>query len=86
LRKGREKIRTSVEKDEGQTALLEHPPTYRKREAHTSISKMRVDEVNTDLSLMARLITAQFPQWADLLIQPVQSAGTDNALYNRHRS
>ena len=30
---------------------------------------------------MARLLAAQFPQWADLPIEPVGSAGTDNALY-----
>src|SRR5262249_17489682 len=27
------------------------------------------------------LLIAQFPQWADLAIDPVPSAGTDNALY-----
>jgi aminoglycoside phosphotransferase (APT) family kinase protein len=46
-----------------------------------SISKMHGDEVNTDVSLVARLLTTQFPQWADLPIEPVHSAGTDNALY-----
>lgn len=30
---------------------------------------------------MGRLLAAQFPQWADLPIEPVPSAGTDNALY-----
>jgi aminoglycoside phosphotransferase (APT) family kinase protein len=43
--------------------------------------KMHADEVNTDISLVRRLLAAQFPQWADLPIKPVQSAGTDNALY-----
>jgi aminoglycoside phosphotransferase (APT) family kinase protein len=42
---------------------------------------MHVDEVDTDISLVGRLLAAQFPQWADLPIQPVCSAGTDNALY-----
>jgi aminoglycoside phosphotransferase (APT) family kinase protein len=43
--------------------------------------KMHVDEVDTDASLVSRLLAAQFPQWADLPIEPVHSAGTDNALY-----
>ena len=43
--------------------------------------KMHDNEVDTDVSLVARLLAAQFPQWADLPIEPVQSAGTDNALY-----
>jgi aminoglycoside phosphotransferase (APT) family kinase protein len=46
-----------------------------------SAGKMHADEVNTDVSLVARLLTAQFPQWADLPIAPVPSSGTDNALY-----
>lgn len=43
--------------------------------------KMHVDEVDTDVTLVGRLLTAQFPRWADLPIQPVDSAGTDNALF-----
>ncbi len=43
--------------------------------------KMHADEVDTDVSLVGRLLAAQFPQWADLLIEPVHSAGTDNAIY-----
>ncbi|MSQ08345.1 MAG: aminoglycoside phosphotransferase family protein [Dehalococcoidia bacterium] len=43
--------------------------------------KMHVDEVDTDASLVGRLLAAQFPQWADLSIEPVRSAGTDNAIY-----
>ena len=43
--------------------------------------RMHVDEVGTDVSLVGRLLAAQFPQWADLPIEPVSSAGTDNALY-----
>jgi aminoglycoside phosphotransferase (APT) family kinase protein len=44
-------------------------------------AKMHVDEVDTDVSLVCRLFAAQFPHWADLPIEPVRSAGTDNALY-----
>ena len=43
--------------------------------------KMHADEVDTDISLVGRLVAAQFPRWAGLPIQPVRSAGTDNALY-----
>jgi aminoglycoside phosphotransferase (APT) family kinase protein len=43
--------------------------------------KMHADEVETDASLVGRLLAAHFLQWPDLPIQPVPSAGTDNALY-----
>lgn len=43
--------------------------------------KMHDGEVETDPSLVRRLLAAQFPQWAALPIEPVPSAGTDNALY-----
>ncbi len=46
-----------------------------------SAGKMHVDEVDVDVSLVQRLLTAQFPQWAGLPIEPVRSAGTDNAIY-----
>ena len=46
-----------------------------------STSKMHVNEVNTNVSLVVRLLTTQFPQWANLPIEPVHSAGTGNALY-----
>jgi aminoglycoside phosphotransferase (APT) family kinase protein len=43
--------------------------------------KMHVEEIDTDTLLVRRLLMAQLPQWTDLPIRPVQSAGTDNALY-----
>ena len=43
--------------------------------------KMHADEVDTDISLVRRLLAAQFPRWADLPLEPVDSAGTENALY-----
>jgi len=46
-----------------------------------SAGKMHVDEVDIDVALVGRLLAAQFPQWADLSIAPVHSAGTDNAIY-----
>jgi aminoglycoside phosphotransferase (APT) family kinase protein len=42
---------------------------------------MHADEIDTDASLVRRLLVGQFPQWAALPIQPVPSAGTDHALY-----
>ena len=44
-------------------------------------AKMHADEVYTDISLVSRLLAEQFPEWADLSIASVPSAGTDNALY-----
>ena len=46
-----------------------------------STGKMHVDEVDTNVSLVVRLLITQFPQWANLPIEPVHSAGTGNALY-----
>lgn len=43
--------------------------------------KMHADEVDTDVSLVRRLLTAQFPEWADLPVEPVPFFGTDNAIY-----
>jgi len=45
------------------------------------MGKMHVNEVDIDGALVGRLLAAQFPQWADLPIEPVPSAGTDNAIY-----
>ena len=44
-------------------------------------SRMHADEVGTDASLVGRLLAAQFPRWAGLPVEPVRSAGTDNATY-----
>jgi aminoglycoside phosphotransferase (APT) family kinase protein len=46
-----------------------------------SAGKMHADEVDTDVALVRRLLAEQFPQWAGLPLQPVRSAGTDNAIY-----
>ncbi len=42
---------------------------------------MHPNEVDIDLSLVRRLLTSQFPQWTNLALQPVPSAGTDNAIF-----
>lgn len=44
-------------------------------------AKMHADEVDIDASLVRRLVSTQFPHWADLPLTPIDSAGTDNALY-----
>lgn len=44
-------------------------------------AKMHADEVDIDLSLVRRLIAAQFPRWAGLDIVPVLSSGTVNAVF-----
>lgn len=38
-----------------------------------------------DAALARRLVEAQFPQWADLPVEPVASSGTDNAIYRLGR-
>jgi aminoglycoside phosphotransferase (APT) family kinase protein len=43
---------------------------------------VRADEVNIDVSLVRRLVAAQFPQWADLPIKPVERGGWDNKTFH----
>jgi aminoglycoside phosphotransferase (APT) family kinase protein len=45
------------------------------------MAKMHADEVETDVSLVRRLLAVQFPQWAELPIKPVESCGTDHDIY-----
>lgn len=42
---------------------------------------MHSDEVEMDIFMVAGLLDAQFPQWAGLPLAPLESAGTDNAIY-----
>jgi aminoglycoside phosphotransferase (APT) family kinase protein len=42
---------------------------------------LHVDELDIDVALVARLLAGQFPEWADLPIEPVVPRGTDNAIY-----
>lgn len=42
---------------------------------------MHPDEVPTSADLVRRLLAEQHPQWAELDVRPVPSAGTDNALF-----
>jgi aminoglycoside phosphotransferase (APT) family kinase protein len=45
------------------------------------VARMHADEIDTDPALVRRLLASQFPLWADLPIEPVRPAGTDNAIY-----
>jgi aminoglycoside phosphotransferase (APT) family kinase protein len=38
-------------------------------------------DVQVDVSLVRRLIAAQFPQWASLAVEPVESPGWDNTIF-----
>jgi aminoglycoside phosphotransferase (APT) family kinase protein len=42
---------------------------------------MHADEVDSDPSLVQRLVAGQFPEWADLPVEAVYPLGTDNANY-----
>ena len=42
---------------------------------------MHADELETGEALVRRLLTAQFPQWAELPIDALPVGGTDNAIY-----
>ncbi len=46
-----------------------------------STRKMHDDELDIDTFLVRRLLATQFPDWAHLPMEPVPSAGTDNALF-----
>ncbi|MDX2548531.1 aminoglycoside phosphotransferase family protein [Streptomyces sp. WI04-05B] len=43
--------------------------------------KMHSDEVEIDASLVRRLIARQFPEWAGLPVERLESAGTENAMF-----
>ena len=46
-----------------------------------SAGKMHADEVDIDVSLVGRLLAAQFPPWADLPIKRVELDGWDNRTF-----
>ncbi|WBP89578.1 aminoglycoside phosphotransferase family protein [Kitasatospora cathayae] len=43
--------------------------------------KMHADELDIDEMLVRRMVADQFPQWAGLPVELVDSAGTSNAMY-----
>lgn len=50
-------------------------------EVLVSTHKMHADEADITIALVKRLVALQFPQWAALSIESIDSAGTDNAIY-----
>ncbi|MWA10923.1 aminoglycoside phosphotransferase family protein [Streptomyces sp. BA2] len=46
-----------------------------------SPAKMHAHEADIDARLVRRLLAAQFPDWAHLAVEPVDSNGTVNAIY-----
>jgi aminoglycoside phosphotransferase (APT) family kinase protein len=44
-------------------------------------ARMHADQVETDAGVVRRLLLTQFPAWAGLPVEPVDSFGTDNDLY-----
>jgi aminoglycoside phosphotransferase (APT) family kinase protein len=45
-------------------------------------TRLHADQVEIDVSLVRRLVAAQFPKWADLPIRPVASGGWDNRTFH----
>jgi len=45
------------------------------------IPRRHADELETDVPLVRRLLREQFPEWAELPLEPVAESGTVNALY-----
>jgi aminoglycoside phosphotransferase (APT) family kinase protein len=45
------------------------------------VPKRHADEIETDVALVRRLLRDQFPEWAELPLEPVAESGTVNALY-----
>lgn len=51
------------------------------QEVAVPLDNRHADSVSIDVSLVGRLIAAQFPQWADLPIRPVEFDGWDNRTF-----
>ena len=45
------------------------------------MTRLHADQIDTSVSLVARLVTDQFPAWADLPVRRVEEFGTDHHLY-----
>jgi aminoglycoside phosphotransferase (APT) family kinase protein len=45
------------------------------------MARMHADELEIDEALVRRLLTAQFPQWADLPLSRIEPSGTVNAIF-----
>ncbi len=51
------------------------------QEVAAPLDNRHADSVAIDVSLVGRLVAAQFPQWADLPIRPVEFDGWDNRTF-----
>ncbi len=49
--------------------------------SHYVAMRMHTDEIDSTPELVRALLAEQFPRWADLSIERVESSGTDNAMY-----
>jgi aminoglycoside phosphotransferase (APT) family kinase protein len=47
--------------------------------------KLHADELDIDDGLVRRLLREQFPQWAELSLEPLASSGTVNVVYRLGR-
>jgi aminoglycoside phosphotransferase (APT) family kinase protein len=47
--------------------------------------KLHADEIDIDDDLVRRLLREQFPQWAELPLEPIASSGTVNVVYRLGR-
>lgn len=69
------------------STTLEHPTDPRgtigvgARRGIRAVDRMHAEELEIDAALVHRLLAEQFPQWAELPIERVEPAGTDNAIF-----
>jgi aminoglycoside phosphotransferase (APT) family kinase protein len=62
---------------------MEEGPAQRKEPGPTDVSDDKpAEKVDINVALVRRLVSAQFPQWADLPIKPVQFGGWDNKTFH----
>lgn len=62
---------------------MEEGPTQRMEPGPTGVSDDKpAKKVDINVALVRRLVSAQFPQWADLPIKPVQFGGWDNKTFH----
>lgn len=63
------------------TGISCRPPTCRRRTVAMHSADMPATKVDINVSLVGRLVAAQYPQWADLSIKPVEFDGWDNRTF-----
>ncbi len=60
---------------------VDYPLSQRTYSRNYLEKTMHKHEIHIDVSLIKQILSAQFPQWANLPLLPVQSDGTDNVIY-----